>query len=301
MNFDAFVDDIKKNSWNVHGVEVYEEGILTHSYGDTKDNIYSIYSATKTILSVAVGIAVDEGKFDIGRSVLDYLPEKNTERISEEQRNTFNRITIQRLLTMSVGDFPFRAEGESYIDFALNTEISKPEERVFHYSNIPAYLVGVALSEALGSDLGSLIEKSIFDPLGIDRFEYDRCPEGYFYGASGVKLTVNELSRIGLLLYNKGVFDGERILSDRYVEEATSVRQMNREGGYGYFIWKYLDGFSINGRNGQKCYVLPDRKIIVSFLSQLEEDSYPLRCSMEKNILYKQGERINEKSEDHSH
>ena len=83
MNFDAFVDDIKKYSWNVHGVEVYEDGILTHSYGDTKDNIYSIYSATKTILSVAVGIAIDEEKFDIGRSVLDYLPEKNTERISE--------------------------------------------------------------------------------------------------------------------------------------------------------------------------------------------------------------------------
>ena len=68
----------------------------------------------------------------------------------------------------------------------------------------------------LGTDLGSFIEKKIFEPLGITRFEYDRCPEGYFYGASGAKLTVNELSRIGLLLYNRGMFEGQRILSEKY-------------------------------------------------------------------------------------
>ena len=283
MDFESFVKDIEKNSLNVYGVEVYEDGLLTNAYGDT-DNLYDIYSATKTILSIAVGIAVDEKLFDIDRSVFDYLPEKKTLGLSAHKRNVFEQISVRRLLAMSVPGFPFRPEGDSYIDATLNADIS-PDIKEFDYSNISAYLVGVALTEALGDDLGEFIEERIFTPLGIDRYEYSRCPEGYFYGASGSKLSVNELSRIGILLYNKGVYDGKRILSERYVEEATSVQQMNREGGYGYFIWKYRDGFSINGKWGQKCYVLPDRKIIVSFLSHIEDGSGVIRGLMEKHIL----------------
>ena len=282
MNFDAFVKDIQRNAWNVFGVEVYEDGNLTHCFGDTRDQIHNIYSCTKTILSIAVGIAVDESKFDISKSVLSYLPEK---RIPARQKEVFEQISIQRLMTMSVGDLPFYPEGNSFLDFSLNTKISNPSERVFNYSNMSAYLVGVALTEALETDLGKFIEKRIFEPLGIKKYEYGRCPEGYFYGASDTKLTVNELSRLGLLLYHKGVFNGTRILSESYVNEATSIQQMNREGGYGYFIWKYLDGFSINGKLGQKCYILPKRKLMISFLSHIEEDTLPLRNSMERNCL----------------
>ena len=285
MDFEAFTTDITRNNWKVFGAEVYEDGILTHSFGDTRDGLHELYSATKTILSVAVGIASDEGRFDTGRSVLSYMPQSKTAKLSQEQKDVFDKITIQRLLTMSVADFPFSPEGESYIDFALNTKIGKPEQRVFNYSNISTYLAGVALTEALGEDLGRFIEDRIFAPLGIDRFEYRRCPEGYFYGASGTRLTVNSLSKIGLLLYNKGIFEGKRILSDRYVAEATSVQQMNREGGYGYFIWKYRGGFSINGKWKQKCYVLPEEKLVITYLSHIEDDSRDLLESMERNIL----------------
>ena len=285
MNFDAFVADIEKNTWNVHGVEVYENGKLTHSYGDTVDDIYDIYSATKTILSIAVGIAYDRGLIDLNESVLRYLPVKKVASMSLSQKETFEKITIHRLLTMSVGDFPFRPEGNSYLDFSLACVVKKPEEKVFHYSNISAYLVGVALTEAFQADLGKVIEESILKPLGITKYEYGRCPEGYFYGASQMKLTVHELSQVGLLLCNKGMYDGKRILSEEYVQKATSVQQMNREGGYGYLIWKYRDGFSINGKWGQKCYCLPNQGIMVTYLSHIEDNSHDLLDSMERNIL----------------
>lgn len=224
MDFDSFIGDIQTNAWNVFGVEVYEDGGLTHTYGDTLESIHNIYSATKGVLSIAVGIASDEGLFDISKSILHYLPEDKVRKISQEQKALFEKITIRRLLSM-------------------------------------------------------------FKPLSITHFEYDRCPEGYFYGASGTKLTVNELSKLGLLLYNNGVYEGQRILSEKYIDEATSIQQMNREGGYGYFLWKYLDGFSINGKWGQKCYVLPQRKLMISFLSHMEENSKMLKDSMEKHIL----------------
>lgn len=285
MNFEAFVEDIEKNHWNVFGVEVYENGKLTHCYGDTDDQLHDIYSATKTILSIAVGIAYDEGLIHLEDSILKYLPRNRVERMDPLQRETFEKITIHRLLTMSVGDFPFRPEGDSYLDFALSCVVRHPEEKVFHYSNICVYLVGVALTEVFQKDLGEVIEQDILLPLGITRYEYGRCPEGYFYGASQMKMTVHELSQVGILLMNRGMYQGKRIVSEEYVRMATSVQQMNREGGYGYYIWKYRDGFSINGKWKQKCYCLPGREIMVTYLSHIEDGSHDLLHSMERNIL----------------
>ena len=285
MNFEAFTDDIVKNKWNVFGAEVYEKGELTHRFGDTEENLHEIYSATKTVLSAAVGIAADEGKFDINLPLLSYMPKDRINKLSQQQCEVWEKITVKRLLTMSVKGFSFRAEGDSWLDFSLACDIRDPDEKTFDYSNISAYLIGVALTEALGTDLASYIDEKLMKPLGITRYEYTRCPDGYFYGASGMQMSVHDLSRMGLLLYNKGVYNGQRILSEAYVNEATAVQQMNREGGYGYFIWKYRDGFSINGKWKQKCYILPGRELMVTYLSHIEDDSHDLLESMEHNIL----------------
>ena len=284
MDFEAFVKDIIDNKLNVYGVEVYENGILTHSFGDT-EGIHDLYSATKTITSIAAGIAYDEGKIDLDETVLTYLPEDKVSKMPEVQYNIWKKITLRRLMTMSVADIPFVAEGDSWIDFALSYPISNPEEKVFNYSNINTYLVGVCLTKGIGRDLGAFIEDRIFKPLDIVNYEYARCPEGYFYGASRTKLSVHDLSKIGLLLYNSGEYKGKRIVSKEYVDMATSIQQMNREGGYGFYIWKYRDGFSINGKLGQKCYILPKEGMIVTYLSHIEDESHALKNSMEKNIL----------------
>ena len=285
MDFEAFVEDIKMNKWNVFGVEVYEQGNLIHQYGNTDKSRFPIYSATKTITSIAAGMAYDQGKIDLEKSVLSYLPAEAVSRMSKEQTEAFRDITIQRLLTMSVEGFPFRPEGESYLQYSLSCPLENVRTRAFHYSNIPAYLVGVALTQAVSEDLFGYLERNLFAPLHIIEPVYTRCPDGYFYGASGMELSVHDLSQIGLLLYYGGIYEGKRIVSEEYVKAATGIQQMNREGGYGYFIWKYRDGFSINGKWKQKCYILPEKGLIVTYLSHIEDDSHDLLNSMEKHIL----------------
>lgn len=285
MDFEAFVSDIQNNQWDVFGVEVYECGQLTHKFGNTAESKFPIYSATKTMVSIAAGIAWDQGKFDIEKTVLSYLPDEIVKWMPEEQVIAFQNITIQRLLTMSVDGFTFRPEGESYLKYSLSCPVKNVKEKVFNYSNIPAYLVGVALTQAVGEDLFQFLNRNLFAPLHIIDPVYKRCPDGYFYGASGMEMSVHDLSQIGLLLYNGGTYDGARIVSEEYVKKAVSLQQMNREGGYGYFVWKYRDGFSINGKWKQKCYVLPERELIITYLSHIEDDSHDLLDSMEKNIL----------------
>lgn len=284
MDFEQFVKEIKENKWNVYGAEVYENSVLTHSYGDTTE-IHDIYSATKSVLSVAFGIAYDMGVVDFEKSILEYLPPEKVLKMSDKQRDSFSKITLRRLLSMSVAGLPFSSEGKELLDYCLNCEIPDPDERTFNYSNINSFLIGVALTEALGCDLGEFIKEKIFEPLQISDFELQYSPDGYFYGASGMKLCVHDLSKFGILMSNGGVYNKRRIISEEYVSMATSVQQMNREGGYGLFFWKYGDGFSINGKLGQKCYCLPEQGIIVSFLAYIEDGSHELRDSMERNIL----------------
>ena len=105
MDFESFVKNITDNKWNVHGVEVYENEKLTHSFGDT-EGIHDLYSATKTITSIAVGIVYDEGKIDLEETVLTYLPDDKVSKMSEDQYNTWKKITLRRLMTMSVADIP---------------------------------------------------------------------------------------------------------------------------------------------------------------------------------------------------
>ncbi len=276
MHFSEFVNDIEKNGWNVFGTEVYENGRLIHTWGDTQDGIHDIYSATKAVLSIAFGILYDKGLIGLDDPILKY--------ITEPAKTGWEKVTIRRLLTMSLLDLPFRPEGDNWIRYSLNCDVNA-DECGFNYSNICTYLVGVALANILGYDLGKFIENEVFNPLNIKDYEYATSPEGYFYGASGMKLSVHDLSKFGLLLMNNGVYEGKHILSDEYVKLATSVQQMNIEGGYGFYIWKYRDGYSINGKWKQKCYVLPVRGIIVTFLSHIEDDSNYLLKSMEKNIL----------------
>lgn len=287
MNFEQFVADIHKNHWNLYGVEVYEQGMLTHQYGDTQEGLYDIYSATKSVLSLAVGIAYDQGKFDLQKSILSYLPRKITDKLSNRQKKAWEKITIHRLLTMSVCDLPFRPTGENFLDYSLLCEIPNPEKVEFHYSNISAYLVGVALDYALEEDLCDFIIHSIMEPLEIEKYELGRSPEGHFYGASYMKLTVHGLSQIGRVFMGKGVYFGKRIVSEKYVEIATSVQQENCEDGYGYLIWKYQNGLSISGKWKQKCYCLPEQGIMVTFLAHIEEDCPELLRSMERNIYGK--------------
>ena len=129
MNFDGFVKDIETNHWNVFGVEVYKDGQLIHRYGDCTRNRYPIYSATKTIVAIAAGMAVDEGKLNLHKSILEYLPESVVKKLSKEQKESYTHITTHRLLTMSVCGYPFRPDGDNWLENVLTYEIPEPEKK----------------------------------------------------------------------------------------------------------------------------------------------------------------------------
>lgn len=288
MNFEAFIRDIEQNRWAIYGVEVYENDELTHRWGDTKKARHLIYSCTKTILSLGVGIAWDRGLIDLDAPIASYLPKQYVSELAPEQAEMFQTLSVERFMCMSVKGFPFRVaeeEKESYLRYSLSCKIDNPGERSFDYSNIPAYLVGVALSQVIGGDVWAFLEENLLHPLHIYGAPCTRCPEGWFYGASGMELTVHELSRIGLMLYHDGMYEGKRIVSSEYIALMTSVHQWNREGGYGLFTQLYRDGFRITGKCNQRCFVLKNRGLVITYLSDMPEGGNEVTESVERNLF----------------
>ena len=273
MDFDGFLKKVKDSGWEFYGIEVFLDGKVIHSYEKIPGKRYPIYSATKTITATAAGIAAAEGKFDIHATVYDCFRKELSSGISPEQIENLKKITIKRLLTMSVEGYPFRPQGEDWIADSLRYPLKDVEQKKFCYSNIPACLVGAAVEIAVGEPLMEYLKPRLWDPLEIRNPVWKNCPSGHFYGASGMEMTVNELSRIGQLYLQNGVYGEQQLLDPAWVREATSVQQRNREGGYGYFIWKYKEGYRISGKWGQRCFVFPDRGLMVTFLANVQEDS----------------------------
>ncbi len=286
MNFQNFIDTVKQNNWELHGIEVFHNGKVIEQYNiSNAKQRHPIYSATKSITSLAVGMAVDDGKFDINESLYEYLKSEIPVYANIKQMENLKQITIKRLLTMSVKDYPFRPEGDNWLEYSLMYPLDNVEEKVFDYSNISAYLVGVAVAKALDRHLYDYLEERLFEPLQILKPLYQNCPSGYFYGASGMQLTVGELARIGQLCLQKCIYNGQRVVSEEYLTEATTVQQVNREGGYGYFFWKYKDGYRISGKWGQRCLLFPDRDLMITYLSNMEHGSEKLSQAVEEFIL----------------
>ena len=279
---DFIEKEIEKYSLEVHGIEIHKNDQLIYSKFFDEDKRYPIYSATKTITSAAFGIAQEEGKICEDDYLCYYLDRKYTDRLSALQRENFQRLTLKRFLTMSVQGFPFRPDGEDWTEFSLLCNKDFGRAPVFSYSNISAYLVGVAVENAVGIPLYDYICRKILEPLEIKNPVYRKSPEGHFYGATGMELSVDELSRIGRMYLKKGVWKNERILSEEWVEKSVSKQIENSEGGYGYFIWTSENSFRISGKWGQKCIVYPEKNLVITYLSNLPEGGEKMLEIVEK-------------------
>lgn len=273
--FNHLITLVNNENWPVIAMEVYQNGELLHTFGDISGR-YPLYSITKSIVSIAFGIAEEQCLINLKDSILKYIPGNYIEKLSNQQKELFQNITLERLLTMSVQGFDFRPATENFLLYSLNAKI-KPDEICFNYSNINAYLVSVALTSAVKKPLYEFIKEYIFDPMEIDNPPYQMTEEGYFYGATGMKMSVHELSKIGLMLINHGKYKDKKIVSSDYIKRATSEQIKIKEGYYGYFFWGFCNGFSLNGKWGQKCFCIPSENVVISVLADFQNGSDKLK------------------------
>lgn len=280
----AFLNRCRLKEWPVYGVTVWRQGVCLGSWQENPNQRYPVYSATKSFTATAVGMAAQEGALCLQAPILHYLAKEIGE-LPPAQRAVWEKVSLERLLTMSVEGFPFRPrEGEDWMKQAFCCPIH-PEKRVFAYSNFPAYLVGAALENAVGESLMDYMRPRLLAPLGIADLPHRLCPRGHFYGASEMELTVEELALFGRLYEQKGCLGGTRYLSEAWVQQATSCQIENDRGGYGYFFWRYRDGFCIRGKWGQFCLINPKQHTVAACVAHVPKEADELLSMLDETLL----------------
>lgn len=267
--YTEIVDTLKNSSFDIHAAEIISHGEVVLHEAFSPDVRYPVYSAAKSITSAAFSLCCDDGLLSPETVLADKLDERCRKLMSEQ----FAQLSFERFLTMTAGNYPFRPSGNDWLENILSLEIDHSDSS-FHYSNIPAYLVGVACENAVGEPLERFLERRLFAPLGIEKPVFSQSPEGHFYGATGMELTVHELALFGQLYLGRGVFNGRRIISQGSVDMALTPRVETGSGdSYGYFFRIASDHFSAVGKWGQRCMVFPEKELVVAYLADEPERS----------------------------
>ncbi len=283
-----FISQVFDNNMQVYGIVVLQDGTKIAEHHFAPEERRNLYSATKCITSTAVGMAIAEGYFGLEDSILPYFEQELTKKVSQEQLDNLNKVTVERLLTMSVVDYPFeRLNCNNWLKYILAIPLPNIDERKFRYNNFTSYLAGVMVEKTTGIPMMDFLRPRLFGPLQIPSVTCTYSPEGYYYGSTGMKLTVDELSRIGQLYLQKGCYRGKQLISGEWVEQATKKQIENKEEGYGYYFWRQEhNSYCARGKWGQICMVLPDKNAVITVLSNLEDEALAekLRCCLWETI-----------------
>ena len=254
-------------------------------------------SATKTVASILVGLAIDKGLLQSVRAlVLSFFQDKQPVKNPDPRKD---KITIEDLLTMSslleCDDSNQFSRGneermyvmEDWVKFTLDLPIkgfpgwtSRPENspygRSFSYCTAGAVTIGGILERATKMPLDQFAKKYLFDPLMISQAEWQYTPLGSASTAGGLGLRSRDLLKLGQIYLNMGTWKDNRIVSEDWVKTSTRPHvQVDEQTEYGYFWWlkKYgasnekVSAYCMLGNGGNKVCVFPSLDMVVVITS----------------------------------
>ena len=256
-----------------------------------------IRSHTKTLLSLVIGRAQTLGLLDIDDPIGKYIPEG----VGDEAHRA---ITFRQLLTMRSGlHMNWTREANQAQPNRVREAMSLPFDHEpgtwFEYAQTPMYLLPYATSHAVGMDFQQFAQENLFDHLGIPATHYawGRDRAGNYDGPGwDTRAWPVDFGRIGQLLLHKGEFNGEQLIDESYIEEATTGTRENP--GYGMPFWlnsadrfvnasiferKVVEGPIVTsaprdmymtwGLHGQHVFVIPSLNMVVTRTGNVNPDA----------------------------
>ena len=312
-NVARFIEEAPQR--NIQSVVVIREGQLEFEAYPNRyatNTLHDIRSAAKSITSLLIGIAVDQGSLVLDDPLLSFFPEY--EPVAGEVDERKKRITVAHLLTMASGlyadaddaDSPgnenYLEQSEDWVQFALEIPmIAEPGSR-WSYASVNSFLLGVIVEKATGQQLEDFAQTYLFDPLGIEGVRWTMTPNGYVVGQGNLYISARALARIGQMILNDGCWDGKQVVSKKWLQQSFEGRYpvyWDNYDTYGYQWYNhtlmignkpYRYVFA-SGNGGQKLYIVPDSDLVVVIQTTAYNTRYGQRRSLEifKRILEASG------------
>jgi len=261
---DRLVVVADEDGFDAHSVHVLI-GDETAEYHWSDDVRRDIHSAAKGVCVLAVGIAADEGKLDVDAPVAAYLPDFALGEGVDD-------VTVRHLLTMTSGiDLPWSETMMTDWPDLAREFLGRPSGgRLFQYSNASTY-TAMRVLEAVVGDVPRWLDERLFGPLAIEAPTWERCPNGRIVAGGGLHLRTLELARIGRLIRDGGVWQGNRLVSADWVNAMHSDwfdRGPEPEPAYRRYALAGWDGpgeaWRLHGAYGQLLVFLGDAVVTVT-------------------------------------
>lgn len=290
---------INKDYSNITGMVIQKNGMkLYENYFNeyTVDHAVHVYSVTKSIVSLLIGIAIDDGDIKhLNQKVLDFFPHYTV----KAGEKTIQEISIGNLLTMTA---PYKYKTEPYEKFfasenpiqdALDLLGGDDSIGEFNYSAIGGtHILSGILAKATGRPILDFATEKLFSPLGINvpnnvviknKEEHftvmnDKNTSGWAVDTQGLNtaswglfLTPVEMAKIGQLYLNNGVWNDKQIVSAEWISESTREHSRCVPWGdlaYGYLLWLIdRESYAAMGDGGNIIYVNTKNQMVISMAS----------------------------------
>lgn len=296
----AIHEIIKTDYPNLAGLVVLHHGqpvIEAYYNGFTAENQFHVFSVTKSIVSLLIGIALKRGEIaSADQKILDFFPEFQVRKGHE----LLHQVTLKHCLTMTV---PYRFRFNLYtkyftsgnwVEFALNQIGGQEQLGEFRYAPIigPDILTGI-LTRVTGKTVLEYAREHLFDPLDIhvekslffetkeEQMDFYKStayscwvcgPQNINTAGWGLTLSARQLAAIGQCCLDGGKVNGRQIIPQAWLEESTQThsRWKKRNLNYGY-LWWIIDeaehSFAALGDGGNALYVNPQKNCVVAIAS----------------------------------
>ncbi|MFN8357166.1 MAG: serine hydrolase [Spirosomataceae bacterium] len=250
---------------------------------------HTLYSLSKSFTSTAVGFLVNEGKISVEDQVLKFFPDETPALPSVNLK----AMKIRHLLTMNTGHHTdsmpdLRAKPEqSWVKSFLEKSVEHEPGSFFMYNTGATYMLGAIVSKVTGQLLEDYLAPRLFQPLGIEGYDWEKSPQGLNTAGYGLRVKTEDIAKFGQFYLQKGKWNGKQLLSETWINEATQKQTTSQTGdndwsqGYGYQFWRCKPGFYRgDGAYGQFCMVMPEHDAVLAMTSE----SWDLQKSM--NVAY---------------
>lgn len=261
------------------GVE--NHGLLVTRRGETMFEHYispygaeqphTLFSVTKSLVSTAVGFAVEEGLLTLDTKIGPYFSDY-------KQSPGTENITVRQLLTMHSGkQFSFLQDMTGdYVAIFLKAPLRK--KNGFLYSNNDVHMLSALLQRLTGETVRDYLVPRLFEPLGIEPPAWETDCKGISVGGTGGYLPLRALVKIMECYINGGMYEGRQVIPAYWAREAGKKQaETNDEhpgaNGYGFLFWTRPDHFCMNGMYGQIISGYPATGTVIGYTNVTLDDS----------------------------
>lgn len=296
-------DILNKDSLAMDSLIIYSdnEGILFEKSDNTKINVRSI---AKLLTSLACGILIEKSPKNFNEETFIYDILKDKIEISNMKNlDKIKKIRVKDCLTHTIGyrDIILMSKDivdknkDNLLDYALSYPLYYNPGEEFLYSNAGYYILAATMQEYLGYDLYDFINENLFKKLNISKPRWDRYGK-YLVGASKLYLDADDLLKLGILILDEGIYEGDRIVSSNRINNMSSKFYKNNkdyvdksflsDDYYGYSLWTGKeDVFYASGTGGQYVIFLKKEGIIIVTTNGCDPNKAPLIKNQINSII----------------